>query len=174
MEAPGSRSDPRWLTPRDQKAVQFFRAAAEEFAKAESMDPTLLEAPLHQGRSWLLAGESARAIAPLERAARSADLPVRYLSVMLLGAIDEGADRFEIAESRYRSAIAIAPFAQSAPLALAQLMTRQGRGTEARAVVAAHFQRTDWQVAEPLWNYLAAPSGHLTEALQNLRAEVWR
>lgn len=174
VEGPISRSDPRWRGPRDPEAVQLFRAAAGQFEKAEALDPTLLEAALHQGRSWMLAGEPGRVRAPLERATLSPDSPVRYLALMLLGAVDEQAGRLDSAQSRYRDAAALAPFAQSAPLALAHLFTRTGRPADARQIVSEHFDRTGAQVAEPLWTYLAAPAGHLPETLQNLRAEVWR
>ncbi len=172
-EGPLSRSDPRWRGPRDPVAVRWFRTAAERFARAESLDSALLEAALHQGRSLMLAGEP-RAVVPLERAAHSDELPVRYLATMLLGALAETGGRFDEAESQYRTAAAAAPFAQSAPLALAHLLTRVGRGADARALLAIHFARTRGSVAEPLWTYLGPPADHLRESLQNLRAEVWQ
>ncbi len=173
-EGPLSRSDPRWLGLRDPVAVRWFHTAAERFAQAEYLDPALLEAALHQGRALMLAGEPARAALPLERATRSDDMPVRYLAWMFLGALAESDSRFEVAESHYRSAAAAAPFAQSAPLALAHLLTRLGRTADARVLLADHFARTRQGVAEPLWTYLGPPGDHLRESLQNLRAEVWQ
>lgn len=168
-EGPLSRSDPRWLG-----AVRGFQRAAERLARAEYLDPALLEAALHQGRALMLADEPARAVLPLERATRSDDMPVRYLARMLLGALAESDSRFGVAESHYRSAAAAAPFAQSATLALAHLLTRLGRTGDARALLADHFARTRGTVAEPLWTYLGPPGDHLRESLQNLRAEVWQ
>jgi Tfp pilus assembly protein PilF len=152
----------------------LFRAAAEAFASAASLDPGLLDASLHRGRAWILAGEPAKAVQPLTAAAQSPDRHVRYLAVMFLGAIAEADGQLEEAEVRYRAAAATAPFGQSAPLALAHLFGRTGRDAEARALLSGHFARTRGRVAEPLWTYLGAPADHLGESLQELRAEVWR
>ena len=107
-------------------------------------------------------------------AAAADTLPVRYLAMMLLGAIAERQGRYDDAAKQYRAALDTFQWGQAAPLALSHVYMRTGREQEARASLAEHFTITRGRTVEPLWTYLANPATDLGPSLDQLRAEVWR
>jgi hypothetical protein len=83
-----------------------------------------------------------------------------------------GNERFDAAEKLYSDALRRIPWGQSAPLALSELLSRTGRGREAREVLAGRFKLAG--IVEPLWGYAANPAEELGTRFDLLRMEVWK
>jgi hypothetical protein len=145
------------------------------FEEAVHLDPDLHEAWLHLGRLRMNEPDAAGgAMHALGRAAASPERRIRYLSAMFLGSIHEREGRFSDAEHAYRRAADTYPWAQSARLALAHLLSRTTREAEAREVIAQQIQQPPGEVSDPLWTYYAAPDELLDATLRELRIEVMR
>jgi tetratricopeptide (TPR) repeat protein len=145
-----------------------------DFEEAVRLDPGLHEAWLHLGRLRMNDRDAAGAVDALGRAAASPERRVRYLAAMFLGAIHERDGKFADAERAYRTAADTYPWAQSARLALAHLLSRTARETEARDVLAQQFRRPASATLDPLWTYYAAPDEQPGLTLLELRIEVMR
>jgi tetratricopeptide (TPR) repeat protein len=156
------------------EAIRWFVSAGRDYEEALELDPGFFEAALHLGRVRILAQQAEAAIAPLERAALAPERRISYLARLFRAAVAERAADFTGAEALYREALATFKWGQSAPLALAQLLSRTGREPEAREVLARHMAGTGGRVTDPLWSYLILPGDQLGVALDDLRAEVWR
>ena len=159
----------------DSDARAALTTAAQEFSTAASgASGVAEEALLHLGRVRLVLDQFDAAAAPLDRAATSEDAVTSYLALLLRGALDERQGRFDAAEARYREALERFRWGQSAPLALAHLLSRSGRVDDARRELLSHAERTGGLVVDPLWTYVVSPGDHLDASLRQLRAEVWR
>jgi tetratricopeptide (TPR) repeat protein len=150
----------------------YLVPAAEAFGDALKQDPGLHAAALHLGRIRLLQGQREEAAALLRTAVDDMDPAVAYLAALFLGSIEERNERYDAAEKLYRDALQRNPWGQSAPLALAELLSRTGREADARDVLAAHFKVSG--IIEPLWAYSANPNDELATRFDLLRMEVWK
>ena len=173
---PTSRSG--WVAPGragEGRAVNYLLAAQAQYRQALNLHPGLHEAWLRLGRVTMLLGSHAdAAAAAFEQAEPSPDPRTVYLARLYRGALAERLDKFDEAERHYRSAIDGFKWGQSAPIALAQLLSRTSREAEAREIISAHLSRTNGRVVDPLWTYLFDPEKELRASLDELRAEVWR
>lgn len=151
----------------------WFAAASEAFSAALREDAGLHAARVHLGRIRMIQGKRAEAAALLRPALDDVDPAVVYLAALFLGSIEERDDHFDSAESLYRKAASVVPYGQSAPLALAELLSRTGREDEARKVMAATLA-PQTRFIEPLWAYAARLDEELGARFELLRAEVWR
>lgn len=88
---------------------RWFLPAARLYENVLDKDPAFLTAALHLGRLNMLEGRLDKAAAFFERALEAVDPRVRYLARLYLGSLDERADRLDVAETRYRAAIAGPP-----------------------------------------------------------------
>ena len=150
----------------------YLVPAAEAFADALKQDPELRCAALHLGRIRLLQRQDDEAAKLLRTALDDVDPAVAYLAALFLGSIEERNQRYDGAEKLYRDALRRMPLGQSAPLALSELLSRTGRETEAREVLAAHFKLV--RIVEPLWVYNADSNDELGTRFALLRMEVWK
>jgi tetratricopeptide (TPR) repeat protein len=157
-----SGMEARWLVP-----------AAREYEEALKEDPSLLAAALHLGRVRMLQGQRPAAAALFQSALSDVDPVVGYLAALFLGSIQERAGRFTAAEAQYRDAVARVPTGQSAPLALAEVLSRTGRESEAREALAARLLKPGTTVVEPMWVY-GPPDEEPGTRFDLLRMEVRR
>ena len=150
---------------------RYFVPAARELTNALELDPDLLEAALHLGRIRMLEGRDRDATQQFERAAQSTARPVAHLAHLFLGSLAERGSKWDDAEAHYRRALAVFPSAQSATLALAQLLDRRNRGAEAAPVLAVSLGREGARF-DP-WSFYFEEAGAQPSALLSvLRAEV--
>jgi hypothetical protein len=154
------------------KLSNGLRSAAVAYEKALREAPGLHRAALHLGRVRIFLGAADAAVPLLEVASASPVRSERYLALLFLGAIAERNNQLDAAESRYRAALEIFPRGQSGPMALARVLSRTGRESEARAIVAQVLEGLRGRVVDPLWTYLAKPGEQGVFDL--MRAEVWR
>jgi tetratricopeptide (TPR) repeat protein len=152
----------------------LFGRAAREYEEALKRDPRLHTAALHLGRIRLIQNQLDAAVPLLRQCQRAVDPRVAYLATLFLGAIEERRERFKEAEAYYRDALRHYPEGQSAPLALAQLLSRTGREVEARAAVVQQLDPKRDYIVDPLWTYLSSGAQEVGARLQELRVEVWR
>ena len=116
-----------------------FEAAASEYQRALTEDPTFAFAYLHRGWVHVQVGDS-RATADLESALREAkDDNVRYLAHLFLGAAAERRDDLEGARRHFEAAHQLGPF-QTSAVALSRVETAMGHADRARAIGAAFAQ----------------------------------
>jgi tetratricopeptide (TPR) repeat protein len=157
------------------KLEAYLIPAAEAFADALKQDPKLGCAAVHLGRIRMLQGQREEAASLLRTALEDVDPGVSYLAALFLGSIHERNDEFDEAEKQYRNALRRIPWGQSAPLALAELLSRTGRESESRSIVAEHFRLIGTgTIVEPLWTFTALPGDDVGTRFDLLRMEVWK
>ena len=151
----------------------WFVLAAEAFAAALKEDPKLGCAALHLGRIRMIQGNFDEAAGLLRQALTDVDPAVAYLAHLFLGSLEERNDSFEKAEQLYRQAIVVFPYGQSAPLALAQLLSRTNRDGEARTVLFNRPPKAP-RAIEPGWAFAAGLTVESGTRIAMLRAETWK
>lgn len=167
---PGRRASARQI---QEQQTNGWSRAATEYEAALSLEPGYRLASLRLGRMRVLQGRFDDALAPLEAARDDSDPRVSYLALLYLGSLSERNRRFDDAERVYRDALRRYPRGQSAPLALANLLTRAGREAEALPFVKAMLG--DERRVEPLWTLAIRPMQDVrdyAQALAELVAEV--
>jgi tetratricopeptide (TPR) repeat protein len=149
--------------------LTWLNSARDRFTRALTDDPQLLDAALHLGRVEMLSGRDDRAESLFDRAASSSRPSTIYLAELFAGSLDERRAQYYGAETKYRHALAVFPPAQAAPLSLAQLFERTGRGVEGREVIDEMLDRAGRERLTDPWSKYFIP-GHV--GLELLRAEV--
>jgi tetratricopeptide (TPR) repeat protein len=152
------------------RALEQAAAWLGESAQADSSNEL---ARLHLGRVQVLRGkdeEGSKLLTPL--AASAADKDISYLAAMFLGAMHHRRGRLDQAEQMYREAILKVAAAQSAYLALSEILQKLGRGDESRAVLLGVLRTPAASREEPWWWYLAEPVGDAHRRLDALRASA--
>jgi len=152
--------------------ASYFKQAAELFTRALNYRPDLTVAALHLGRIRMLQGKPTEAASFFRSALTDVDPAVRYLASLFLGTLEERDQHFDAAERFYREALSYAPYGQSAPLALSQLLSRTGREGDARRVIEERLLRINAEVLEPFWSY--GPEDVPATRFDLLRVEVWK
>jgi hypothetical protein len=165
---PGARPDSFGM-----RASVSLRAATSRFETALRIDPSLHVAALHLGRVRLLQGSLDEARQNFDVATRSTLASERYLALLYLGAIAEQKVNIEEAEARMRAAAVEFKWGQSAPMALARLLSRTNREAESRDAIRA-LLRHGANTIDPLWTYLARPGRESAGILKLLRTEIWQ
>jgi tetratricopeptide (TPR) repeat protein len=164
------------ITGGDRKVSEWRAAmdkAARWFADALQADPTSELAQLHLGRVQSLRGKYDEASALLERLADTSSEPdIAYLVMMFLGAQHDRRGRPDAAEQLYRHSIARQFMAQSAYIALSEILQRRGRGNESREVLTAMLRVSAESRREPWWWYLAEPVERVRHRTDALRQSV--
>jgi len=150
----------------------WFVPAAEAFGDAIKGDPGRGAAAVHLGRLRMLERKRDEAAALFRTALDDDEPAVAYMAALFLGSLEEREEHYDAAEKLYRQAIARFPYGQSAPLALAELLSRSGRAADASAALAV--LRPGFRAIEPLWVYCAMPDEELGTRFDLLRAEVWK
>ena len=147
--------------------------AARWLAEALQADPSSELAQLHLGRVQSLRGKHEEASTLLRRLAdTSAETDVAYLAMMFLGAQHQRRGRYDEAEQQYRRAMVRHLTAQSAYIALSEILQRRGRGKEAREALAAMLRTPAQSRTEPWWWYLVEPIEHVQQRADALRKSV--
>jgi hypothetical protein len=96
------------------------------------------EARVRLGYLHWIRGDERAALAAAAGAAESArDPDVRYVANFLAAQAAQAGGDLAAAEARYRAALAVRPYSQSATLALAALLYQRGEAREAHEIVAA-------------------------------------
>jgi tetratricopeptide (TPR) repeat protein len=152
----------------------LFGIAARAYEDALKRNPRLHVAALHLGRIRLVQNQLDAAVPLLRLCLQAVDPRVPYLASLFLGAIEEQRERFKEAEAHYREALRGYPEGQSAPIALAQLLSRTGREDEARAIVVQQLDLQRGRIVDPLWTYLSSRYQEVGARLEELRVEVWK
>jgi tetratricopeptide (TPR) repeat protein len=144
--------------------------AAASLGDAVDADPSHELARLHLGRVQILRGKQAeglKLLAPL--AASAVETDTAYLATMFLGAMHHRRGRYAEAEQMYRAAIDKVPAAQSAYVALSEVLQRVGRGDESRVVLLGVLRTPAVSRTEPWWWYLAEPIADAKQRVDALR-----
>lgn len=139
--ARGALNETTWRIEHEEgRSVQFegdLGKAEAAFRRALELDPRLEEAQLRLGRVLALRGQTDAALTALAGLkAGSADAGVACLARLFEGDVHEGRGDIGRAEAAYRAAVAAMPSAQSAQLALANVLYAMGRRDEAARAIS--------------------------------------
>ena len=153
-------------------AAQNLRVARDWFRKAAAVPHPIAEVPLRLGRVLMALGEVDAAAVELRRMqGASHDPGLRYLSMLLLGAVAERRGDLDAAAASYNEAATLVPFPQSARLASAYVSHVRGSRTEAAdAVVTALANQSDDY--DPWWLYTRGYSLQFDRLRQSARGLV--
>jgi tetratricopeptide (TPR) repeat protein len=125
-------SNPRRLPSGGSSSDKHVRTAVEMLRRSVKADPAAVEPRLRLGRVLFLLDDLDGAESELRRLASPAVEPgLRYLALLFLGEVLEHRGQTAGALTSYRSAIGLVPVDQSARVAAAQLVHREGWRTEA-------------------------------------------
>lgn len=163
----------------DTVGKQLLREHGEQLLNAErwlreslTRDPGRFDTQLHLGRVLMLLGRDDEALPMLDHVAAGSPA-VAYVAHLFRGAIEERRGNLDAAASAYRTAMAADPSRQSALIALSQVLQRQGRGEQSRALLdqlLAGGAPTD----DPWWEYFFEPTRVMLSRFDALFAEITR
>lgn len=145
---------------------------AADYEAALRIDPDLAEARIRLAKVRLEAGNASTVLSPVPN-----DRVLGYWALLVAGAIDETRKDPDSAATRYRSALAAWPGAQSAALALARLTAVEGHDPDAAASLlreqlgAAGERGAD---SDPWWLYGMGQAWRAPEWLDELAARSRR
>jgi tetratricopeptide (TPR) repeat protein len=146
-------------------------AAFGEAARASELSQ---EAHLRIGHTRAVLGDPARARSELEPlTGDDRALPVQYLALLTLGAVDEAEGRRDAAEARYRDANSRFPTAQAPMLAVSRLHDEAGDTRGAGEWIERSFALPADGRVDPWWSYYS-PFIDLDALLTSLRQQVHR
>jgi hypothetical protein len=148
--------------------------ALKEFERLRDHPDVGGEARLRLGALQLRQGRHDRAVETLDEVERRTRDPwLLYLARSFRGQALERRNRAADAERAYRDALTIVPAAQSASMALASLLARTDRRTEAGEVVRQMLDRRP-PAADPWRSYVHADDRFWPVLIARLRAEIRR
>ena len=128
------------------------------------------EAELRLGRIHALLGDNRRALAELTPIAESeSSSSLRYLAIMFLGEMAEGAGKRDEAQSRYLEALVLYPDAQAPMLALSRQRDQAGDDAGARAWLERSLKAVSSHRVDPWWIYGKAPLWSFNDMVGSLR-----
>jgi tetratricopeptide (TPR) repeat protein len=146
-------------------------AAFGEAANGSDLSP---EAHLRVGHSRALLGDQARARSELEPlTGQDRALPIQYLALLTLGAVDEAEGKRDAAEARYRDAMARFPTAQAPMLSVSRLHDEAGDTRGAREWMERSFALPADGRVDPWWSYYS-PFIDRDALVTSLRQQVHR
>ena len=120
---------------RGARLADYVKTELEALASDERFGA---EARLRVGYLHWVRGDEREALAAASAAADSAKEPdVRYIANFLTAQVAQASGDLAAAEARYRAALSVRPYSQSATLALAALLYQRGEAREAYDIVAA-------------------------------------
>lgn len=144
------------------------------YREALRAQPDLHEARLRLGHVLRLRGEARPARAELEKVATGhGPAELRYLALLFLGELAEDRQDWTGAVARYRAAVALAPQATSARLALSASrgLADDPAAATREALVVLETRGADPE-RDPWWTYLRPGRRQVAAALSALREEV--
>ena len=160
---PGSRRTPN---------VKNHAGVAPKLEELMRDDAIGAEAAVRLGSLHVRTGRLKEALGLFERVeTMTRDTYLIYLARYFKGTALEKAGQPADAEAAYRGALAAIPHAQSATLALAALLAKQDRRTEAGALIETQLS-TRPQPLDPWRAYAAGDARFWPELIARLRAEV--
>jgi tetratricopeptide (TPR) repeat protein len=132
------------------------------------------EAHLRVGHSRAVLGDAARARSELEPlTGQDRGLPIQYLALLALGAVDEAEGKRDAAEARYRDAMARFPTAQAPMLAVSRLHDEAGDTRGAGEWMERSFALPADGRVDPWWSYYT-PFIDRDALVTSLRQQVHR
>ena len=160
------RTTPSEISKRYEEAARRYREAVA------SPDPaTRSEAQLRLARVELELDRPASTLEALAGLQSSAgDAEIRYLERLFRGMALERLGRTDEARAAYQSALQVAPTAQSASMALAALLFRQGQRDAAERLVKAVLSAE--QPQDPWWIYWPADFRRAPALIASMRETV--
>lgn len=133
-----------------------FREAADRYRDAAEHEEVRAEAMVRLAHVELRLNRPAEALAAIDGVLESLDdQDLRYLAYLFRGQALERLDRVDEARSAYGRALGVIPRAQSASMALAALLFREGQRGVADQIVSELLGRAE-QPEDPWWNYWPA------------------
>jgi tetratricopeptide (TPR) repeat protein len=134
---------------------QYLGEALRDFDRAIEADKTLEDAKLRRGRVLWLLGERAEALRAFDGVLREGgDQELLVRAHLFRGRALEEEKRLQDAEADYRAALALAPQAQSAAIAVSYVSWLQGKTAEAKASLDEALLRAGRRTApDPYWDY---------------------
>ena len=166
----GQAGATRSLT-RGEKKGQLERAR-DDFLKVTLLKPSFAPGWMRLGRVWWQLGRRQDARAALEKAVALTQGPEAYLPHLFLGRVlDDLADQGG-ALREYETAATVAPGAQSAGVAIASLMARQGDSEGARGVLEATLAVANRAKGDAFWDYLCGEPVRPLALIETLRRET--
>lgn len=163
-----------WPGARDFVRPRQADAAIKIFEGLFKDDAVGAEANVRAGAIHARANRLEDALEAFSRAERATrDRYLVYLARYFKGQALDRAGRAPDAEAALRGALAVVPQAQSATLALAGVLAKQGRRSEAGALIEAQLA-TRPQPPDPWRDYAAADDRFWLELIAHLRAEIRR
>ena len=165
--------EPRFMLAQGIARDRVWRADAVLAYNAVLSDPDVGgEAAMRLGAMQMYGRELDQSLTNFDRAEKLTRDPyvvflARFFRAQVLEAKHQG-DRLEAA---YRGAVAAIPHAQSATLALAALLFRDGRRAEAQALTVAMLEARP-QPADPWREFVHADDRFWPQLIAKLRAEI--
>jgi predicted Zn-dependent protease len=145
--------------------------AAERWLRESiTRDSSRVVTQLHLGRVLMLLGRDDEAVRRLDAVA-AASPEHAYLAHLFRGAIEERRGSLDAACDSYRAAAAIDASRQVAVIALSQVLQRQGRGEESRALLEQLLKMGPAD-EDPRWLYFFERSKMVEERLEALFSEM--
>lgn len=138
--------------------------AVERYSKALTLNPELVEAHLRLGRLRHGQGKAEEARKSLRQAISLGSGQFLYLAHLFLGQSLESEGDLAAAVQEYRSALAPEPRMQTASVALAYALVRQGRPAEGREILERALSESTDRHLDAYWSYLVG-SPAIGEAL---------
>lgn len=161
--------------PVDRSVTEQRRAlenAARWLRESIAADPSSELSRLHLARVHVLRANQDDGGKMLRDLDASGDTDISYLATMFLGAMHQRRGRHAEAEQMYRRAIEKVPAAQSAYVALSEVLQKLGRGDDSRDVLMGMLRTPAVKRTEPWWWYLADPVQESGQRLDRLRTSV--
>jgi tetratricopeptide (TPR) repeat protein len=154
-------------TPADVK--KHYEESAKRYREAARVESVRAEAMMRLGRIEIELGRPEAALTALETVEGSTrDGVVRYLGRLFRGRALERLNRDDEAATAYRSALELAPGAQSAMMSLAALQFSRGERDEADATIADLLGRQT-PAPDPWWVYWPADFRHIDFLVNGMR-----
>jgi len=149
--------------------------AAEEFRKALSLNPELVEARLRLGRLLWRLGRGREARESLQLAVNGSDGALLYLAHLFLGQCLEDDGELPAAIGQYAAAVSLRPDSQVGAVALAHAHSLRGDGEKGREVLDRSLSLSgSRRTQDPYWNYLMGAPDLAEGLIEDLRRETVR
>jgi tetratricopeptide (TPR) repeat protein len=166
-----------WDAPRSGDSLvvsaKLQASVAARYQEAMAHDSVRDEAEVRWGYFELAQGRTDAALRHFDHVGLPDDAVVRYWLLLFKGRALEQTRRLDDATAAYRLAMRVAPFAQSAALALATSLVSHQRPAEAAAIVAQSLTVAD-RGPDP-WIFYATPDGRFWPGIMSdLRKTIAR
>jgi len=170
--APGSLAGARRPSAAPQR--QYLADALRDFDQALRADKNLAEAKLRRGRVLWLLGQRPEARSTFESLlAEGGDRALLFRAHLFRGRGFEEEKRLDEAEADYRAALALAPQAQSAAIAVSYVSWLRGKTADAKALLDEALLRAGGRTApDPYWDYSFGSTAEVEQLFESLREDA--